>query len=118
MVALGAVDALGHQPAVINDHVGSLRALHITLEERRRKVLEGPAGKERRNCGVLPFKNMSKEGLIRECKGRHLSVDGLLKPASESNLKEVLRGIQRVPALCFPQQECSLQELSLGNYEV
>ena len=33
-------------------------------------------------------------------------------------MKEVLRGIQRVPALCFPQQECSLQELSLGNYEV
>ena len=42
------------------DHVGSLRAPHITLEERRRKVLEGPAGKERRNCGVHPFKNMSK----------------------------------------------------------
>ena len=100
------------------DHVGSLRAPHITLEERRRKVLEGPAGKERRNCGVHPFKNMNKEELIRECKGRHLSVDGLLKPALESNLKEVLRGIQRVPALCFPQQECSLQELSLGNYEV
>ena len=56
---------------------------------------------------------MSKEELIRECK-----VDGLLKPALESNLKEVLRGIQRVPALCFPQQQCSLQELSLGNYEV
>ena len=36
----------------------------------------------------------------------------------ESNLKEVLRGIQRVPALCFPQQECSLQELNLENYEV
>ena len=100
------------------DHVGSLRAPHITLEERRRKVLEGPAGKKRRNCGVHPFKNMSKEELIRECKGRHLSVDGLLKPALESNLKEVLRGIQRVPALCFPQQECSLQELSLENYEV
>ena len=100
------------------DHVGSLRAPHITLEERRRKVLEGPAGKERRNCGVHPFKNMNKEELIRECKGRHLSVDGLLKPALESNLKEVLRGIPRVPALCFPQQECSLQELRLGNYEV
>ena len=36
----------------------------------------------------------------------------------ESNLKEALRGIQRVPALCFPQQECSLQELNLANYEV
>lgn len=108
--------------------MGSPRAPHITSKKEGERywkerywinwVLEGPAGKERRNRGVHPFKNMSKEELIREYKGWHLSVDGLLKPALQSNLKEALRGIQRVPALCFPQQECSLQELNLGNYEV
>ena len=71
------------------------------------------------DCSVVhSFKNMSKEELIRECKGRHLPVNGLLQPVLESNLKEALRDIQRVAALCFPQQECALQEFNLGNYEV
>lgn len=66
------------------NHVGSLTAPHITLEERRKKVLEGPAGRERRNGGVRPFKHMNKEELVKECKGRHLPTDGLLKPVLEA----------------------------------
>ena len=100
------------------NHVGSLRAPHITLEERRKKVLEGPAGREKRNGGIHPFKNMSKDDLVRECKGRHLPIDGLLKPALEAQLKEELRGIQRVPALSFPAQTTSMKEQNLGSYEV
>ena len=60
------------------NHVGSLKALHITLEGQRKKVLEGPVGRERRNGGLHPFKKMSKEDLVRECKGRHLPNDGNL----------------------------------------
>ena len=101
-----------------SDHVASLRAPQITLEERRKKVIAGPAGKERRNGGVQPFQQMSKDDLIRECKGRNLPTGGLLKPALQSQLREELKGIQRVPALCFPDQTTSMNDLNLTQYEV
>ena len=104
--------------AQYSDHIASVRAPQITLEERRRKVIAGPAGKERRNGGVQPFQKMSKDDLIRECKGRNLQTDGLLKPALQSQLREELKGIQRVPALCFPDQSASMKELNLTQYEV
>ena len=72
------------------NHIGSLRAPHITLEERGKKVLAGPAGMERRNGGVHPFKHMSKEELIRECKGRHLPTDGLLN--TRNSIKQRNKG--------------------------
>ena len=100
------------------DHIASLRAPQITLEERRKKVIAGPAGKERRNGGVQPFQQMSKDDMIRECKGRNLPTDGLLKPALQSQLREELKGIQRVPALCFPDQSASMKDLNLTQYEV
>ena len=46
VVALGAVDALGHQPAILTRWGGSPRAPDIALEERRRKVLEGQLEKK------------------------------------------------------------------------
>ena len=64
-----------------SDHIASLRAPQITLEERRKKVIAGPAGKERRNGGMQPFQQMIKDDMIRECKGRNLSTHGSLKPA-------------------------------------
>ena len=100
------------------DHIASLRAPQITLEERRKKVIAGPAGKERRNGSVQPFQQMSKDDMIRECKGRNLSTDGLLKPVLQSQLREELKGIQRVPALCFPDQCASMKDLNLTQYEV
>jgi len=64
-----------------SDHIASLRAPQITLEERSKKVIAGPAGRERRNRGVQPFKQMSKNDMIRECKGQNFPTDGLLQPA-------------------------------------
>ena len=104
--------------ALYYDHVASLRAPQITLEERRRKVTSGAAGRERRNGGVNPFQNMSKDELIRECKSRNLPTEGLLKPALQSHLREELKGVQRVPALCFPNQRASMKDLNLAQYEV
>ena len=63
-------------------------------------------------------KKWAKKNLIRECKGRNLQTDGLLKPALQSQLREELKGIQRVPALCFPNQSASMKELNLTQYEV
>ena len=73
---------------------------------------------ERRNGGVNPFRRLSKEELIRECKGRHLRTDGLLKPALQIQLREEMKGVQRLPALSFPEQDSSMKELNLEQYEV
>ena len=113
----GCCGCTGASAAYI-DHVASIRAPHVTLEERRKKVLAGPAGRERRNGGVSPFQQMTKDDLIKECRGRNLPTDGLLKPSLYSQLREELKGIQRVPALCFPSQTSSLQDLNLAQYEV
>lgn len=114
--AIMVVGALGLS---YTDHTASLRAPIITLEERRQKVSAGPAGRDRRNGGVHPFKNMTKDNMIRECRGRHLpSEEGLLKPALEAQLKEELKRIQRVPALSFPEQGSSMKHLNLSKYEV
>jgi len=61
---------------------------------------------------------MTKDDLIKECRGRNLPTDDLLKPSLYSQLREELKGIQRVPALCFPNQTSSLQDLNLAQYEV
>ena len=42
----------------------------------------------------------------------------MLKPASQSQLREELKGIQRVPALCFPDQSALMKDLNLTQYEV
>ena len=45
-------------------------------------------------------------------------MDGLLKPAFQSQLREELKDIQQVPALCFPDQSVSMKDLNLTQYEV
>ena len=67
---------------------------------------------------INPFHQTSKDELIRKSRGRHLQSLGLLKPALLSNLREELKGVQRVPALCFPNQTASMKDLNLGQYEV
>ena len=61
---------------------------------------------------------MSKEELVKEYKGCNLPTAGLLKPALEGQLMEEMKGIQRVPALSFPTQTTSINELNLERYEV
>ena len=67
--------------AAYTGHVASMRAPQVTLEERGKKVTAGPAGKERSNGGVSPFQHLTKLDLIKECRGRNLPTDGLLKPS-------------------------------------
>ncbi|PFX25074.1 hypothetical protein AWC38_SpisGene10291 [Stylophora pistillata] len=61
---------------------------------------------------------MTREDLIKECRGCNLPTDGLLKPSLYSKLRKELKGIQWVPALCFPNQTTYLQDLNLAQYEV
>ena len=63
-----------------------------------------------------PFENMNKQELQEELRSRKL-YDGISKNKENMNkeLKKELRGIQRVPSLCFPNP--TIQELTDSNIE-
>ena len=81
-------------------------------------MLSGPAGYQRRNGGIAPFKALKKEELLRVCHWRRLPAGDLKKPELELQLKEHMRGISRVPALLCHQQNVSPDQCNLGTYEV
>lgn len=93
----------------------SLPRPHLTLSERLKKVLQGPAGKNKRNGGLKPFKDLRLEELRSECRARGLETDGQKKELQEI-LKEEIGGIQRVPAMMFFDQEKTLADLGLGTH--
>ena len=72
-----------------------------------------PAGKNRRNGGLKPFKDLHVEGLKRECTARGLPCDGS-KTELQEILKEEIGGIQRVPAMILFGQEKTMADLGLG----
>ena len=92
----------------------SLSKPHLSLSDRLRKVLQGPAGRKKRNGGLTPFKNLRLEELREECQARGLPTDGQ-KTELQEILKEEMGGIQRVPAMMFFDQEKTLEEINLGK---
>ncbi|KAL9977669.1 hypothetical protein ACROYT_G015099 [Oculina patagonica] len=64
----------------------SLNRPHLSLQERKKKVLQGPAGRQKRNGGIKPFKDLLLEELKRECSARGLPCDG-----QKDELQEVLK---------------------------
>ncbi|XP_022803764.1 uncharacterized protein LOC111341076 [Stylophora pistillata] len=85
----------------------------LSLTDRLRKVIQGPAGRKKRNGGLKPFKNLHLEELREECQAMGLPTDGKKKDLEET-LKEEMGGIQRVPAMMFFDQERTLEEINLG----
>lgn len=92
----------------------SLSRPHLSLPERLKKVLQGPAGRQKRNGGIKPFKDLRVEELKRECAARGLPCDGQKKDLQQI-LKEELGGIQRVPAMMFFDQAKKMADLGLGE---
>jgi len=101
--------------AKYKDLAVSLSKPHLTLSKRLRKVLQGPAGKNKRNAGLKPFKDLHLEELRSECRARGLETDRQKKDLKEI-LKEDIGGIQRVPAMMFFDQEKTLADLGLGRH--
>ena len=56
---------------------------------------------------------MSEAELKIECMARGLSDEGKRKELQQ-NLKDHLKGVQRVPALLINEQDKSLEEINLG----
>ncbi|KAL9978427.1 hypothetical protein ACROYT_G015941 [Oculina patagonica] len=92
----------------------SFRCPHLSLADRQRIVLAGPAGKAKRNGGIKPFKGMTVAQLKKECRERGLCGDGYKKDL-QATLKEHLVGVQRVPAMLINDQERSLENLHLDD---
>ena len=93
----------------------SLSKPFLSLTDRLRKVLQGPAGRNKRNGALTPFKNLRLEELRGECQARGLPTDGKKKDLEET-LREEMGGIQRVPAMMFFDQERILEEINLRIY--
>lgn len=96
------------------DLVYSFRSPYLSLADRCSIVRAGPAGRRKRNGGIRPFKDMTVVELRAECMARGLSDEGLKKELQQ-NLKDHLKGIQRVPALLVNDQDKSLEEIHLGT---
>ncbi|PFX23630.1 hypothetical protein AWC38_SpisGene11812 [Stylophora pistillata] len=79
---------------------------------RCRIVWAGPAGRRKRN-GIKPFKDMTVSELKIECAARGLDVDERLKKELQQNLKDHLKGVQRVPALLINEQDKSMKDINL-----
>lgn len=91
----------------------SFRCSQLSLADRQRIVLAGPAGRAKRNGGIKPFKDMSADELQKECRARGLCDKGYRKDL-QATLKEHLGGVQRVPAMLINDQGRSLEDLHLG----
>lgn len=82
---------------------------HLSLPEHLKKVLQGPAGRQKRNGGIKLFKDLRVEELKRECAARGLPCDGQKKELQQ--VLEELGGIQRVPAMMFFDQTKKMADL-------
>ena len=98
------------------DLVYCLRSHHLSLADCCRIVWAGPAGRRKHNGGIKPFKDMTVPELKIECAARGLDVEKRLKRKElQQNLKDHLRGVQRVPALLINEQDKNLKEINLGT---
>lgn len=92
----------------------SLSRPHLSLPECLKKVLQGHVGRQKRNGGIKPFKDLRVEELRRECAAHGLPCDGQKKDLQQI-LKEELAGIQQVPAMMFFDQAKKMAHLGLGE---
>lgn len=68
------------------------------------------------NGGINPFKDMTIPELKIECAARGLDVDERLKrKILQQNLRDHIKGVQRVPALLINEQDKSLKDINLGT---
>ena len=98
-----------------NDLSVSMSKSHLSLTDRLKKVREVPAGINKRNKGLKPFKNLRVDELKKECEARGLSTEGQKKDLLET-FQSHMGGIQNVPVMMFFDQEKTLEDFNLGIY--
>lgn len=86
-----------------------------SLEEKQNLVLSGKYGKDATN--IYPFKSLKIEQLRKELRSRKIDCNGK-KPELQERLTETLGGTVRLPALLFGNNNHTIHDLNLQNYEV
>ena len=95
------------------------RTEHLTLEDRRLKVLQGPGRRSRRNRGIKPFLNLKNDEILDELDWRQIKYNTRMqKKELEMLLKEELGSVARVPLLCQGNKFESLSNTPLKRYKV
>ena len=89
----------------------------FSLADRQKVILSGYFGRTGRNGGIRPFDKLRVEELKKELRSRKVEPIGHKKDL-EAALKELLGGVQRVPALFVNRQKASPAEMNLAFYEV
>eukprot|EP00111_Clytia_hemisphaerica_P011260 TCONS_00032984-protein len=101
----------GHYPCTcgcLSEKFGNFQAMceckPLTLEERRQKIVAGPAG--RRHNAINPFESLTPEVVLKECMLRGIyTAESKEKPTKknlEPILKNHLKGAVRPPARWNP----------------
>lgn len=86
----------------------------ITLEDRRQHLTKGLLWEE----SFHPFKNPKKNQILDEFDKRDITVEKDDKPSLDNQLRELMHGICRAPALMLEDPTKSAKELNIDNYEV
>ena len=87
------------------------------MADRQALVLGGHFGRARRNGGIKPFDKLLLSELRTELRSRGIEPSSNNKDM-ETDLREILGGVQRVPALLWNHQHGSLTNMKLSKYEV
>ena len=81
-------------------------------------VLKGPCGKKNSlEKSNKPLQHLDKPSLVRELTARGI-YEGDKKKELEDLLKEVMHGVQRVPALLYNDPMATLESINCSNYEI
>lgn len=65
-----------------------------------------------------PFAKLTLEGLKKELNSRGLSAENNNKSCLSKELQKEMKGLIRVPALCFTDPTKKLEDLNLEHYEI
>jgi hypothetical protein len=88
----------------------------MSLADRQDLVLKGPYGKKYSLQKVnKPFHSLTKDELSKELSARGI-YEGNTKEELQNLLKDELHGVQRVPALLYPN--LPLDEINCDEYEI
>ena len=101
------------------DH--ALNCPYLTLEDKRTKILSGAvSGNKTMLYKHKPLDRLTKTELLDELVSRGLctGAENFTKDVLQNLLTQEMRGIQRVPALCFNNPEETMEDLCISSYEV
>ncbi len=108
--------ACGCKDTMFTDQAHSLRCHWRSLQELQELAVGGVYGSK--PGATKPLEKLRIGELREELKARGVFDLDRLKPESQTELQEILKGVQRVPALLLVNPKQELRSLNINRYEV